>query len=84
VIFFTDEYYFNFSCHNGAKTQSTVVSFLSLFSFLFSQVKDTTSVNKLDEVLVSAIRVTTKTPVSFSNLDKEDIKFRNLGKIFLF
>jgi iron complex outermembrane receptor protein len=36
--------------------------FFSLFSFLsFSQVKDTTSVNKLDEVLVSAIRVTTKT-----------------------
>jgi iron complex outermembrane receptor protein len=55
--------------------------FFSLFSFLsFSQVKDTTSVNKLDEVLVSAIRVTTKTPVSFSNLDKEDIKFRNLGQ----
>jgi hypothetical protein len=45
--------------HNGAKTQSItfVVSFLSLFSF--SQVKDT-SVNKLDEVLVSAIRVTKK------------------------
>jgi iron complex outermembrane receptor protein len=67
---------FNFSCHNGAKTQNItffVVSFFSLFSFLsFSQVKDTTSVNKLDEVLVSAIRVTTKTPVSF-NLDKEDI-----------
>jgi iron complex outermembrane receptor protein len=76
---------FNFSCHNGAKTQSiTFVSFLFSFLFSFSQVKDTTSVNKLDEVLVSAIRVTTKTPVSFSNLDKEDIKFRNLGKIFLF
>jgi hypothetical protein len=30
-----------------------VVSFL--FFFLFPQVKDTTSVNKLDEVLVSAI-----------------------------
>jgi iron complex outermembrane receptor protein len=77
---------FNFSCHNGAKTQSITffVSFLFSFLFSFSQVKDTTSVNKLDEVLVSAIRVTTKTPVSFSNLDKEDIKFRNLGKIFLF
>jgi iron complex outermembrane receptor protein len=75
---------FNFSCHNGAKTQSITFLlslFFSLFSFLsFSQVKDTTSVNKLDEVLVSAIRVTTKTPVSFSNLDKEDIKFRNLGQ----
>jgi iron complex outermembrane receptor protein len=51
-------------------TISTSIIF-SLFSFLsFSQVKDTTQVNKLDEVLVSAVRVTTQTPVSFSNLDK--------------
>ncbi|NGY36326.1 TonB-dependent receptor [Flavobacterium sp. XN-5] len=55
--------------------------FFSLFSFLsFAQVKDTTQVNQLDEVLVSAVRVTTKTPVSFSNLDKKDIKSRNLGQ----
>ena len=48
----------------------------------FSQEKqqDTTKVNQLDEVLVSAVRVTTKTPVSFSNLDKKEIKFRNLGQ----
>ncbi|WP_428831806.1 TonB-dependent receptor [Flavobacterium yafengii] len=52
-----------------------------LASFIsFSQVKDTTKVNQLDEVLVSAVRVTTKTPVSFSNLDKKEIKFRNLGQ----
>lgn len=60
------------------------ISFLfSLFSFLsFSQEKqqDTTKVNQLDEVLVSAVRVTSKTPVSFSNLDKKEIKFRNLGQ----
>ena len=60
------------------------MSFLfSLFSFLsFSQEKqqDTTKVNQLDEVLVSAVRVTSKTPVSFSNLDKKEIKFRNLGQ----
>jgi len=55
--------------------------FFSLFSFFsFSQVKDTTKVNQLDEVLVSAVRVTTKTPVSFSNLGKKEIKFRNLGQ----
>ena len=46
----------------------------------FSQVKDTVKVNQLDEVLVSAVRATSKTPVSFSNLDKKDIKFRNLGQ----
>jgi iron complex outermembrane receptor protein len=55
--------------------------FFSLISIVsFSQVKDTTKVNQLDEVLVSAIRVTTKTPVTFSNLDKKDIKTRNLGQ----
>ncbi|MFV8370932.1 TonB-dependent receptor [Flavobacterium sp. LB2P74] len=52
-----------------------------LASFIsFSQVKDSTKLNQLDEVLVSAVRVTTKTPVSFSNLDKKEIKFRNLGQ----
>jgi iron complex outermembrane receptor protein len=67
-----------------AKKQNLTIStsiLFSLFSFLsFSQVKDTTQVNKLDEVLVSAVRVTAQTPVSFSNLDKKDIKFRNLGQ----
>lgn len=52
--------------------------FYSLFSF--AQEQDSTKVNQLDNVLVSAVRVTTKTPVSFSNLDKKDIKFRNLGQ----
>jgi iron complex outermembrane receptor protein len=57
---------------------SILFSLTSIFSF--SQVKDTTKVNQLDEVLVSAIRVTSKTPVTFSNLDKKDIKTRNLGQ----
>jgi len=34
----------------------------------------------LDEVFVSALRVTTETPVTFSNLTKEEIKPRNLGQ----
>jgi iron complex outermembrane receptor protein len=42
--------------------------------------KDTTKVNELDEVLVSALRVTSKTPVSFSNLNKKEIASRNLGQ----
>nr|WP_269686721.1 TonB-dependent receptor [Flavobacterium lacustre] len=58
------------------------MSFIFLLaSFIsFSQVKDTTKVNQLDEVLVSAVRVTSKTPVSFSNLTKNEIKSRNLGQ----
>jgi len=52
----------------------------SFFSFSQEKPKDTVKVNQLDEVLISAIRVTSKTPVSFSNLDKKDIKYRNLGQ----
>jgi len=84
---------FYFIGHKATKTKSAEAKpsnlfstrffsiFFSLFSFFsFSQVKDTTKVNQLDEVLVSAVRVTKKTPVSFSNLDKKEIKFRNLGQ----
>ena len=74
--------------YKGSKVQNIVRTksiFFTLFSifftlFSFSQVKDTTNVNQLDEVLVSAVRVTTKTPVSFSNLTKKDIAPRNLGQ----
>ncbi|MGA9638351.1 MAG: TonB-dependent receptor [Flavobacterium sp.] len=37
-------------------------------------------INQLDEVLISAVRATSKTPVSYSNLDKKDIAPRNLGQ----
>jgi iron complex outermembrane receptor protein len=70
--------------HKGSKLTQKSIFFL-LFSFFYSlssaaQEQDSTKVNKLDDVLVSAVRVTTKTPVSFSNLDKKDIKYRNLGQ----
>ena len=55
--------------------------FFTLTSLLsFSQVKDTTKVNQLDEVLVSAVRVSAKTPVTFSNMSKEELAARNLGQ----
>ena len=77
-----------FFSRESTKTQSTIffrlffmLFFLfSLISFAQEKEKDTTKVNPLDEVLVSAVRVTSKTPVSFSNLDKKEIKFRNLGQ----
>ncbi|WP_298221358.1 TonB-dependent receptor [Flavobacterium sp.] len=61
---------------------------LLVATFLFSgttfvnaqQLADTTKVNALEEVLVSAVRVTKKTPVTFSNLSKSEIKSRNLGQ----
>ncbi|MEN2413985.1 TonB-dependent receptor [Flavobacterium mesophilum] len=63
-------------------TKSILFTLFSVFFTLlsFAQQQDSTKVNSLDEVLVSAVRVTTKTPVSFSNMDKKEIKFRNLGQ----
>ena len=52
----------------------------SFFSFSQEVQKDSTNVNRLDEVVISAVRVTAKSPVTFSNLDKKDIKYRNLGQ----
>ncbi|NQX86562.1 MAG: TonB-dependent receptor [Flavobacteriaceae bacterium] len=42
--------------------------------------QDTTKTEKLDEVLVKAIRVKEKAPITHSNLDKKDIEKRNLGQ----
>jgi iron complex outermembrane receptor protein len=44
------------------------------------QVKDSTNVEKLDEVLVKAVRVDAKSPITHSNLSKEEIAKRNLGQ----
>lgn len=68
----------------GSKANQKSI-FFTLFSifftlFSFSQEQDSTKVNQLDDVLVSAVRVTSKTPVTFSNMDKKEIKFRNLGQ----
>lgn len=41
------------------------------------QIKDTT---KLDEVVVQSVRANKKTPVTFSNLSKEEFATRNLGQ----
>jgi iron complex outermembrane receptor protein len=72
---------FNFNRKGLASKKSILFISLSLLSLgSFSQEKDTVKVNQLDDVLVSAVRVTTKTPVSFSNLSKKDIKSRNLGQ----
>jgi len=38
------------------------------------------SINTLDEVLVQAVRVNSKTPVTFSNISKEELAPRNLGQ----
>lgn len=65
----------------------TIFNMLAIFGLSTSlwaqnQPTDTLSGKKvvLDEVFVSAVRVTKVSPVTFSNLTKEDIKPRNLGQ----
>ncbi len=67
----------------SSQKQSKWIATLSctLFSlFLFSQEKDTTKVQQLDQVLVSATRATDKTPMPFSEFTKKEIAQRNLGQ----
>ena len=44
------------------------------------QITDTTKTEKLDEVLVKAVRVDAESPITFSNLSKKEINERNLGQ----
>ncbi|MET0759512.1 MAG: TonB-dependent receptor [Flavobacterium sp.] len=67
------------------KLSSIVAIALFSNSFVFAQTKTETDTVKskiipLDEVLVSAIRVTAQTPVTFSNIDKKELAKRNLGQ----
>ncbi|WP_116771259.1 TonB-dependent receptor [Maribacter litoralis] len=65
----------------------TIFTIAALFAFNLGvsaqeQVTDSLEGQKvvLDEVFVSAIRVTNQSPVTFTNLTKEEIKPRNLGQ----
>ena len=82
---------FIFQSRKVAKLQSGKVTrysalALSLFSVgAFAQdetVQDTTKTNdyKLDEVLVQSVRATSQSPVTFSNVSKEELAPRNLGQ----
>ena len=61
---------------------------LTLFIFLLSlcsaygqeKKQDSTKVEKLDEVLVKAVRVDAKSPITHSNVTKKEIAKRNLGQ----
>lgn len=44
------------------------------------KVQDTAKVEKLDEVLVKAVRVESTSPITHSNIKKEQIQKRNLGQ----
>jgi iron complex outermembrane receptor protein len=53
---------------------------ISISSFSQEKQQDSTKTEKLGEVLVKAIRVNATSPITHSNVSKEDLKKRNLGQ----
>lgn len=76
---------FNYG-QNGSKKRSRYclagLFLCTLSGFSQEPVVDTIKAKEiaLDEVLVGAVRVTTQTPVTFSNLTKKEFQSRNLGQ----
>ena len=52
----------------------------TIASFGQEKEQDSTKIEKLDEVLVRAVRVDAKSPITHSNVTKQDIAKRNLGQ----
>ncbi len=86
----TNLFYTKVAKSQNTKTNSRNLLSIGLFSILFflssslsfsqEKPKDSTKVNQLDEVLISAIRADKKSPVPFTNVSKEELKSRNLGQ----
>lgn len=58
-----------------------VIAFLGFYvTAQNKQQSDTTKTEKLEEVLVKAVRVDAKSPITHTNLSKEEIAKRNLGQ----
>jgi iron complex outermembrane receptor protein len=68
------------NCRRFSNLSSIFFSLITFCSFSQETKKDTTKINELDAVLISAIRIDSKTPVTFTNLNKKEFKTRNLGQ----
>ena len=65
------------------RQESTFIVFVFLFtmtSIAQEKSQDSTKTEKLDEVLVKAVRVDATSPIAHSNITKEQLKKRNLGQ----
>lgn len=61
-------------------THALMALLLTFTASIHAQEQPKDSIRDLTEVQVSSIRATSKTPVSFSNLSKQEMAFRNLGQ----
>jgi iron complex outermembrane receptor protein len=71
---------FQTNCRRFFNLSSIFFFLISFGAFSQETKKDSTKINELDAVLVSAIRIDSKTPVTFTNLNKKEFKTRNLGQ----
>ncbi|MCW8980657.1 MAG: TonB-dependent receptor [Altibacter sp.] len=64
------------------KNFTLLLSLLTISTTLMAQevVTDTTKVEPLEEVLVRAVRVKADSPITHSNIEKEELEPRNLGQ----
>ena len=80
--------FFSRSCtviKKPGRSSSKTVGFFTLAAGLcsigtFAQEVPLDTVKQMDEVLVQAVRATAQTPVTFSNVSKEELAPRNLGQ----
>ena len=76
---------FNFSFFHRKQKSAfhifTLLFFMSICSVYGQEKKqDSTKVEQLDEVLVKAVRVNAKSPITHSNVTKKELAKRNLGQ----
>ncbi len=66
----------------NSRQRLSIFIFLLSVCFVYGQEKkqDSTKVEKLDEVLVRAVRVDAKSPITHSNVTKKELAKRNLGQ----
>jgi iron complex outermembrane receptor protein len=64
----------------GCKLILPAIALLSLTASAQEVPQDSTKTYKLDEVLVQSVRATAQTPVTFSNVTKQELAPRNLGQ----
>ncbi|WP_274474073.1 TonB-dependent receptor [Mangrovimonas aestuarii] len=57
-----------------------IVTMLSVSVFAQEKVQDSTQVESLDEVLVQSVRVDATSPITHTNVSKEELEKRNLGQ----
>ncbi len=56
------------------------VSFITVSAQKTTTTNDTVKVEKLDEVFLKSVRVSADSPITHSNMDKEELSKRNLGQ----